>query len=201
MTIDSTDNDEGNSFEYRLKEVSDEEIVSILRYRDHYQPHAVKAAIREALKRGIIESLEDLEKEEFTPQAIPRSLFPISSVESQNVSIFRSLCRICYGFGIIPSVYGIFQIINHRLTLGIIALAIGISIIFITFKLEKERKQFLSQLLLFFNVPAVCYAIYRLSSSEFFSKMDMVVAIVLIIILLYTTLYIYKMTVRFNRNS
>jgi hypothetical protein len=201
MTIDSTDNDEGNSFEYRLKEVSDEEIVSILRYREHYQPQAVKAAIREALRRGIIESLEDLEKEEFTPLEIPRSLFPVSLVESQNVSIFRSLCRICYGFGLIPVIYGILQIANHRLTMGIFALAIGISLIFIVFKLEKEKKLILSQLLLFFNAPAIGYSIYRLTSSEFFSKMDVVVAIVLIIVLLYTTLYIYKLTVRFNRNS
>jgi len=200
MTIDSTDNNEGNSFEYRLKEVSDEEIVSILKFREHYQPQVAKAAIREALKRGIIESIEDLEKDEFTPQAIPRSIFPISSIESQNRSIFKSLSRICYMFGIFPSIYGVLQIANHRITMGIIALITGISILFITFKLDKERKLFLSQLLLVFNAPAIGFATYWLSSTENLSKMDVVVTILFVIVFLYTTFYLYKLTARLNRN-
>ena len=137
MTIDSTDNNEGNSFEYRLKEVSDEEIVSILRYRDHYQPQAVKAAVREALKRGIIESVDDLEKDEFKSQPIPsKSLFPISSVEAQNESLFKSLCRLCYVFGIVPAIFGVLEVVNHRLPMGLIALIISISIIYITYKIK-----------------------------------------------------------------
>lgn len=201
MTIDSTDNNEGNSFEYRLKEVSDEEIVLILRYRDHYQPQAVKAAVREALKRGIIESLADLEKDEFKSQPIPsKSLFPISAVEAQNVSLFKSLCRICYVFGIIPTIFGIFEVVNHRLPTGLIALIISISIIYITYKLEREKKLFLSQLLLAFNIPAIIYAIYRILSIDKPSTMDVVVMAVVIIVLLYTTLYIYKLTMRFNQN-
>jgi hypothetical protein len=202
MTIDSTDNDKGNSFEYRLKEVSDEEIVSILRYRDHYQPQAVKAAVREALKRGIIESIEDLEKDEFKSLPIPpKNLFPISLIKEQNESIFKSLCRICYVFGIFPLIYGIFQIADHRLLMGIVTITIGISIILITFKLEKEKKQFLSQLLLTFNVPAISFAIYRITTIITPSTMDLVVTAVIIIVLLYTTLYIYKLTMYLNRNK
>lgn len=201
MTIDSTDNNEGNSFEYRLKEVSDEEIVSILRFRVHYQPHAVKDAVREALKRGIIESIDDLEKDEFKPQPIPpKSLFPISSVKVQNLSIFKSLCRICYIYGIFPVLFGVFQIVSHHLVMGIIALAIGISIFLITFNLEKEKKLFLSQLLLTFNIPAAGYAIYRLSSMGNPSIMDFLAASIIVLVLLYTTLYINKLTIRFNRN-
>jgi hypothetical protein len=201
MTIDSTDNNKGNSFEYRLKEVSDEEIVSILRNREHYQPQAVKAAIREAIKRGIIESIEDLEKDEFKPQSIPKSIFPISMVKSQNEAIFKSLCRICYFFGGIPIVMGFFQIANHHLTIGIFALAFGISMVYLTYKLEKERKPFLSQLMLFLNIPAIGFAIYRLNSLESLLKMDVFVIAVTIIVLLYTTLYIYKLILHSNRNS
>jgi hypothetical protein len=202
MTIDSTDNNKGNSFEYRLKEVTDEEIVSILRFRDHYQPHAIKAAIREAIKRGIIESIDDLNKEEFKPQPIPpKSLFPVSSINEQNVSIFKSLCRICYAYGIIPALFGIFQIADRHITLGIIALMVGISIIYITFKLEKEKKIFFSQLLLGFNIPAIGYTIFRLTTIGNPSAMDIVAAVVIVFVLLYTTLYIQKLTTRFNRNS
>jgi hypothetical protein len=201
MTTDSTDNNEGNSFEYRLKEVSDEEIVSILRYREHYQPQAVKAAIREALKRGIISSLDELENEEFKSQPIPsKRLFPVSPVENQNISIFKSLCRLCYGFGIIPIIYGIFQIIKNHITMGIIALVVGLLVVFLTSKLEKEKKISLSQLLLFLNIPAIGFAVFRLSSIGNPSIMDFVVTVVVILILLYTTFYIHKLTLHFNKN-
>jgi hypothetical protein len=200
MTIDSTDNDKGNSFEYRLKEVSDEEIVSILRNREHYQPQAVKAAIREAIKRGIIESIEDLEKDEYKPQSIPKSIFPISMVKSQNEAIFKSLCRICYFFGGIPFIMGFFQIANHHLMIGIFAVVFGISMVYLTIKLEKERKPFLSQFMLFLNVPAIGFAIYRLTSFGSLLIMDIFIIAVTIIVLFYTTLYIYKLILYFNRN-
>ena len=200
MTIDSTDNNEGNSFEYRLKEVSNEEIVSILKFREHYQPQAVKAAIREAIKRGIIESIEDLEKEEFTPQEIQRSLFPISSSKSQNLSLFKSLCRLCYGLGIIPLIFGVLQIPRHQLTMGVIIIIVGLSIIYLTYKLEKEKKLFLSQLLLLFNVPAIGYAIYWISSSKNLSKMDIVVTVIFLIIIFYITIYVNKLNGHFNKN-
>jgi hypothetical protein len=200
MTIDSTDNNEGNSFEYRIKEVSDEEIVSILRNREHYQPHAVKAAIKEAIKRGIIESIDDLEKDEFKPQSIPKSLFPISMVKSQNEAIFKSLCRICYFYGVVPFIYGFFQIANRQLTMGIIAIVFGISMVYLTFKLEKEKKPFLSQLLLFLNIPAIGYAVYRLTSFGNLLTMDIAIIALTIIVLFYTTLYIYKLILYFNRN-
>ena len=116
MPIDSGNNNEENSFEYRLKEVSDEEIISILSYREHFQQQAVKAAIKEALKRGIITSIDDLNSDKFKPQEVPSSsLFPISISEPQNFAIFRSLCRIFYGIGLIPVIYGIFQITDKNL--------------------------------------------------------------------------------------
>ncbi|HNW51397.1 MAG TPA: hypothetical protein PKH79_09960 [Prolixibacteraceae bacterium] len=200
MTIDSTDKNEGNSFEYRLKEVSDEEIVNILRFREHYQPQAIKAAIREALHRGIIESVDDLEKEEFKQPSIRKSFFPVSYNENQNYTLFKSLCRICYLFGIIPSIYGGIQLANKQITHGIIAILIGISFMYLTYNLEKGKKIFHAQLMLIFNIPAIVYAIYWLKTSVDPAKTDYLIAIVCILILLYTTLFIYKLTTRFKQN-
>jgi hypothetical protein len=199
MAIDSTDKNEGNSFEYRLKELSDEEIVSILRFRDHYQPQAQRDAIKEALRRGIISSIDDLNNEEFKQQPIPsKSIFPVSMVEAQNQSVFKSLCRICYAYGIFPLIFGILKIIENRLILGIVALALGISILYVTYMIDKEKKLFLSQLLLALNVPAIGFAIYQLATTHP-SAMDVFVIILIISILLYTTLYINKLILRFNR--
>jgi len=201
MIIDSTDNDNGNSFEYRLKEVSDEEIVTILRFREHYQVHAVKAAIKEALKRGIISSIEDLEKDEFKSQPLPsKSLFPVSAVENQNIAIFKSLCRTNYLFGIIPFVFGIFQVVNHNYITAIISLLISLPIFFYTYKLEKERKTFYVQLLLLFYLSLIGFAIYNLSLTKP-STMDLVFTSVIIVVIVYTTFYLNKLTNYFTKNS
>jgi len=71
---------------------------------------------------------------------------------------------------------------------------------YITFKLEKERKLFFSQLMLFLNIPAIGFAIYRLTASGSLLIMDIFIIAVTIIVLFYTTLYIYKLILYFNRN-
>lgn len=201
MIIDSTDNDNGNSFEYRLKEVSDEEIITILRYREHYQLHAAKAAIKEALKRGIISSIDELEKDDFKPQPLPpKSLFPISSVESQNIAIFKSLCRTNYLFAIIPVVFAVFQAVNHSYIIAVISFLFSLPILFYTYKLEKERKTLFAQLLLLIYVPLIGFAIYNLSRNKP-TTMDLVFTIVFIVVIMYTTFYLNKLSNYFTKNS
>ncbi|MDA3927928.1 MAG: hypothetical protein PF541_03155 [Prolixibacteraceae bacterium] len=132
MNTDSQDKNKRNSFEYKLREVSDEEIISILQYRDHFQAQAVKAALKEALKRGIISDISDLDKEEFQPKPLAsRSLFPLGNTEMQNIAIFKSLCRIFYGFGLLPIIFGFIQISKHITINSIAAIVTGIVIIFI----------------------------------------------------------------------
>jgi hypothetical protein len=202
MTIQSTDNDHGNSFEYRLREVSDEEIINILRFRKHFQPHAVREAIKEAIKRGIISSVEDLEKDNFKPQPLPpKSLFPVSAVQSQNITVLKSLCRIIYGVSIIPIIFGILQIMNHKLIPAVIALLFGLLIIFITYKLDKEKKTIYSQILLFVNIPSIGYAFYTLFANGKPAKMDIFAAAVIIVVILYATLYLHKLNTHINKNS
>jgi len=202
MAIHSTDNDNGNSFEYRLREVSNEEIINILRFREHFQPHAVREAIKEALKRGIISSIEDLDKDEFKSQPIPqKSLFPINALQSQNVTILKSLCRIIYVSSVIPLIFGILQIIDHKFISGIITLLFTFAIIFCTYKLEKERKTFYSQLLLFINVPTIGYLLYFLFTQGIPKKMDIFAALVVILVILYATLYLHKLNTHINKNS
>jgi hypothetical protein len=193
MSSESNEKYEGNSFEFRLKEVSDDEIISILRYREHFQAAAFKAAINEALKRGIISSVDDLEKEEFKPQELPpRSMFPLGNNLEQNIFVLRSLCRIFYGFGIIPFIYGYFQFSQKKAGMAIIALLIGISVFYIANRLERKRKPIFSLMMLSVNIPAIGFAIYKLSALGVPQTMDIVAATIILLILMYTTLYAHK---------
>lgn len=201
MTIQSTDKNDGNSFEYRLREVTDEEIINILRFREHYQPHAVREAIKEAIKRGIINSIDDLENEEFKPLPLPsKSLFPISRNEYQNTSVFKSLCRIVYIIALIPIIYGIIQITVHNNNSAVITVLVGISIVFLTIKLEKEKKTIYSFILLFLNVLTIGTVIFYLLSMNNPSTMDIFTAVVIIVVFLYSTIYLHKLNLYFNKN-
>jgi len=202
MSENPDDKNNGNSFEYRLKEVSNEEIISILRFRDHYQKHAVNAAIKEALKRGLISSIEDLEKEEFQPQELsPKSLFPIGNSEMQTVAIFKSLCRILYGFGIIPIIFGILQFTYHKILLGNVFLFTGAIILFIVIRLEKTQKQLFAQLMLVVNIPAILFAVLKLIKLGHPQLMDIFAGSLLVLVLLYTTIYVNKLVSILNKSN
>lgn len=193
------ENTNDDSFEYRLKEVSNEEIISILKYRDHFQQQAVKTAIKEALKRGIITSVEDLNSEEFHPLPLqPRSIFPLGTTKKLTFAIFKSLCRIYYGYGFLPIIFGIIQFSHRKPFKAIAAILLGLLVIFFVNRLEKTVKPFYSNLLMAFNVPAIGYAIYFLTSLGNATTMDTVAIAIVILVLMYTTFYLNKLTSHFN---
>jgi hypothetical protein len=189
------DNDQDNSFEYRLKEVSDEEIISILRYREHFNPQAVKAAVKEALKRGLIESVDDLNKPDFSPLPIPpRSIFPIGANRTYTFAIFKSLCRIYYGFALIPFIYGIFSIVGGTVFIGLAAIIAAIGVMFVINRLEKKVELFWANTLVFVNLPAIAWGTFYLSFKSNLAIMDIFSVAVVVIVLLYSSIYLRKLT-------
>ncbi len=202
MTKQSTKKENGNSFEYKLGEVSDEEIISILRYKEHFQKKAVKAAVKEALYRGIIKSVNDLEKKEFQPQPLqPKTIFPLGTSDAYTFGIFKSLCRISYGFGLLPIVYATFQFLRHHYVNGITASLAGIAIIFIVYKLEKTLSRQYSNYLLLLNIPAVIIAVLHLQSLRAPTIMDGFAISIVIAVIVYVTLYLRKLTRYFNMRN
>lgn len=202
MTIQSKNNDDGNSFEYRLKEVSDDEIIHILKFREHYQPQAVKDAIKEALHRGIITSIDDLDKDEFKPQPLPaKSIFPIGYTDAQNIALFKGLCRRFYIIGIIPLIYTFFLFLEHLIFQAISSLIIGLSLIFLIYKTEKTKLVLLTQLIVGLNIPLIIYTIYYFASHIGLKKMDYAAIIIIILIILYISLYLYKITSHLNKSA
>lgn len=195
MTKQSTKNENGNSFEYKLSEVSDEEIISILQYKEHFQKKAVKAAVKEALHRGIINSVNDLEKQKFQPPHLqPKTIFPIGTSDVYTFGIFKSLCRISYGFGLLPIVYAVFQFMHHNFINGILTTIAGLTIFLIVFKLEKTFSRKYSNYLLLLNIPAVIIASMHLKSLGAPTVMDGFAIMIVIVVILYVTFYLRKLT-------
>ncbi len=202
MSSELNDNNEGNSFEYRLKEVSDDEIISILRYRKHFQANAVNSAIKEALKRGILNTVDDLDNDEFKPQELPpKSFFPLGNNLIQNIAILKSLTRIFYGFGMIPLIYGYYQITGKNIGLAILSITTGALIIYLAHQIDKTRKPIYSISMLGLNFLSVGFAIYRLQGTDFPKVMDIAASIVILLVIMYTTIYAHKITMFIQKET
>jgi hypothetical protein len=194
-------NREGISFEEQFLDISDQEIVNILKLRKHYQPEAARAAINEALKRGLIHAEDDLLGEQFRPQSLGRpSIFPVGNTEAQNVAIVNSLCRIMYGISLIPLIMTYYQFDNGKILGAIIHLIAALVVIAVTYRLNRTKRSFLAHLLLAFNVPVMGYAFYLLAEKGIPTTMDAVATAVVLLTILYTTLSLNFVTAKLQRN-
>jgi hypothetical protein len=191
-----------NSFEDKYKEISDEEIVSILKYREHFQPKAFQAALKIAIERGLINSTEDLAREEFAPHKLPpRSIFPLGTSKAYTFAIFKSLCRIFYGIGLLPLVFGVFKIVGRDYYNGALSLLIAAILFFIANRLEKTLNPLFAKIILFINIPVAASAVFFLFSREQNSKMDTFAVAVIVMVLLYVSLYLYKLSKHLSKTS
>ena len=197
MKTDTTKEQEDN-FKKRIKDISDAEIVSMLQYREQFQQFAVNIAINEALKRDIISSEEDLKKPEFQAKPSPKkTLFPLANNDAYTFGIFKSLCRIAYFYGIITLIYAVFQLIKGEYIYALAAIVAGAGIGYTVYKLEKTFNILYSNLLLLINVATIALSAYFLYWHKHHSPMDAFAIGCVVVITLYITLYLRKLSAYF----
>lgn len=178
----------------RFSDISNEEIISILIHREHFNTEAAELAIEEALKRNIINSLEELESEKFAPKPIPpRSIFPVAHTKQQNETILKSMCRIFYGFGLVPLIYA-FMYFQSNISQSIVGIILGVLIIVFAANLNKSKKPFWANILLALNLPIMGIAIYKLSAMGTVMLMDTLAGSLIVFIFLYITIYANKVS-------
>jgi cation transport ATPase len=197
MKTDTT-NEQVEDFKTRIKNISDAEIVSILQYREQFQQFAVEIAINEALHRNIITSKNDLDKPEFQHKpSNKKTLFPMASNDAYTFGIFKSLCRIAYFYGIIPVAYAVFQLIKGEYLYALAAIIASLGIGYTVYKLEKTFNIFYSNLLLLVNIATITLSVYYLHSYKQHSSMDVFAIGCVVVITLYITFYLRKLSAYF----
>ncbi len=70
--------DSPQPIEERISGLSRDELMMALRMRKHYQPEAAAAAVKEAIRRGLIRTEEDLSLPEFDEPEQQIHLLPMS---------------------------------------------------------------------------------------------------------------------------
>lgn len=192
----------GNSFKDQFLDLPDQEIVNILRMRDHYQPDAAKAAIEEAIKRGIITNEDELSDERFKVQKLPRyPFFPIGRTTKQNLSILNNLCLLMYGLSLIPLGLAFLEIGNRHYIWMTCLIIFFLLIVMTTYRMKRSRQPFLGMILLALNVPTMGYAIYSLSQKGFPTVMDSVATALVVFVILYATISINVVAGELRRNK
>ena len=131
---------ENVNLDERIRSLSDDDLVELLKMRDHYQSEAVAIAIEDALNRGIIFSEQDLEMPKFQPdQSHSRSLFPHLNKEHQFQKVFTSLIRVLYLIAILPMLFGVLKLVEYELPFGISLLVLGLAWVFLCIWLQKNK--------------------------------------------------------------
>ena len=118
----------------------------------------------------------------------------------QTKAILRSLCRVFYGFGIIPIVFGVMELASKNMGGALAYIIAGLIVITAAYLLERNAKPLVASFFLMINIPVIGYAIHRLMAMGAPSLMDGFAVVLICLVVLYTTFYANKLTGVINKS-
>jgi hypothetical protein len=186
--------EENKDFREIIRECTDEELIKALRQRTYYIPEAAQLAIDEAIKRGIINSEQDLLQEEYRVKDLNFSWFPEPINDRNRKQIRISLGRSLVLCGIFPLIYGFIKLNAGYQFEGSLILGFGLIWISLSSQLLRAFHKSLITVLLIANIIGAAYIFMRLLSFNHSPFMDFFVAIVLFSLITYGLIYLYKIT-------
>ncbi|QGY46818.1 hypothetical protein GM418_25120 [Maribellus comscasis] len=186
-------NKEKPDFVAQIPEYSDEEILEILKKRNHYQPDAARLAINEALKRNLINTEDDLLQMEYRVKPLKKSFFPEIDDDTQKKKISRSISRGLFIAGIIPLIFGLIKINEGQQTEGGIVIVVGILWMALAAQTIREVKPGTLRLFLIFLVIAAVYIFRIFLKLKSFIFMDLFIVATIYGLTIYGLLYLMKL--------
>lgn len=181
------------NFRSAIPNYSDEKILNILKKRKHYQPEAAKLAIQEAIKRGLINSEQDLFSEKFQDNKSKSQLFPKIIDDLHKEKIRKSISRILLIVGAIPTVWGVFEITNSKLAEGVLLIILGAVWIYASAQLMKSVQIKMVNLLFVMHAASVAYIVKILLGMKGLIVMDYFIPIILLSLITYGLLFIRRL--------
>ncbi len=126
MSNENDDKEFWDRLKQKMQGYTNEQLVELLRTRSSYRKNAVDLAVAEAITRGLIKSEADLEEEKFREISARFSLFPRPVNQSLRIKIIRSLSRSLLVAGAMPTVFGVYRILQHAQLEGSALTLIGL---------------------------------------------------------------------------
>ncbi|MBN2636520.1 MAG: hypothetical protein JXR61_09635 [Prolixibacteraceae bacterium] len=193
MTRKSKDKTSEIDFKEVYKAADDEQIMLVLKRRKLYQEAAAKAAINEAVERGLINSEQDLMAEEYRHEPLKFSMFPEIENQRSRIKMRKSLTRSLLFLGAIIIVWGAWQLFQYNFNEGIGFIAAGIVWGLISYSFFKSVTRTKINLLFAIQGVAAVYAIFKLATQKNFAFIDLFILVVLFGFVLYGLLYLRKL--------
>ena len=170
----------------------DEQLKEVLKMRDHYQPEAAKLAIQEVLRRGIINSEQDLFSEEYRCEEIQFSLFPKIKRDRNRIKMRKSIARSMVISSALPVVYGLVEMRTGNKWEGAAIFLFGLLWLFCSAQLIKMFHVFFVRCLMAGTVLGVLYIFYRLISLQTTVFMDFFLVLVLTGFIFYGLIFLAR---------
>jgi hypothetical protein len=178
--------------ERRIREMSDAGVTEILKKRDQFQPPAVDFAVREALRRGLIRSEEELDEPGFRQESVRFTLFPFPDKTETRTKLFRSLCRSLMIAGAIPVFYGMLKLTHHNYAEGTALTSLGIIWTGMSWLLMERSERRLIFPLSFLVLISVPYVIRIMTWHTSLKWTDYFIPFVLYVLITYSLLFIHS---------
>jgi hypothetical protein len=193
MTEKSIENKNKTDFKNLIPEYSDDEILSILKKRKHYQKEAAELAIEEAIKRELIHSEQDLFSDSFKDKPLKSSIFPAISRDGNKEKIRKSIARGLILLGSVPTVWGILNISEGTIPEGILLVFLGASWIYASAKLMRSISLQMVNVLFIILFASALYNVKLFFEIKNPGAMDFVIPIVLTTLVAYGLLFLRKL--------
>lgn len=180
-------------FRELMPDYTDAQIISILKKRSHYHSEAVKMAVDEAIKRGIIHSEQDLWADEFREKEEKNTMFPIPENEIIRQRLKRSINRALIFSGLVPIIKGVILLTLNNIAYGVPFLVFGLIWIFASVLLYvKPVKWYLYVLYTLFPMAAA-FAVYYFLTEKFYKPTDVFAVVITLIIIGYGLIFLHKL--------
>lgn len=168
----------------------DEMLIGVLKKRAYYDPEAANAAIKEAIKRGIIHTEDDLLAPQYRDEPLRRSIFPAATLPQAKEKLIRSLSRIIMIAGLLPIIYGILKIAENHFTEAAVFIVFGLIWVGSAFLQMKEQKPAFFYTILVLTVIAFIYMVWFFIQVPVIRFMDLFVAVIIFGAVFYNLFYI-----------
>ena len=186
-----TDNLPG--YEELIPKYSEEELLNVLRKRSYYTKEAADLAIQEAIKRGIINSEQDLFSEKFKEEKLQFSWFPVPQNKEARHKLRRSIIRSMVGAGLIPLVFGAYQIYRGYGAHSEIYVAFGLLWIVLSILLKRNK---IGSIILFLGIAdlaAAAYLLYKILVSGH-AVIEYFIVLTISLMVLYGLIFLSKIS-------
>ena len=173
--------------------LNDEALTEVLRKRNLYQPEAARSAIDEAIRRGLINSEEDLLSEKYRIQPLKTRLFPEIENEHLRVKIRKSISRSLLISGILPLIFGAIRIQSGNLNEAALILIFGLIWSAFSFRLMKSFSRNIICFLLILAGISLFYIIMLLAGQPGINLIDKIAVSFFYLLLFYGLLFLLRL--------